>query len=163
MSWRNVDTSLCWCLTHLFCLNSSIADVRKGTHVFHPVLCQWSAVRLKGSHLCRWTEHLRKLHDEKKENEEEGLRIKDITIFLRHFQSSTRAWPAGRTVFKTSGPLSTPNNSFPMSCILLSTCILWDMASINCFWASTFLTEPSGALRYCTIGSKITWVGWALN
>jgi len=70
-----------------------------------------------------------------------------FTSVLRHFQSLTRGCPAGRTLCKTSGPFSIPNSSFPISLMLLSKWTLCDIASKNCFWASSFLGDPSGALR----------------
>lgn len=83
-----------------------------------------------------------------------------LTNVLRHCQSSTRGCPAGRTAFRTFGPSLIPNRSFPISFIAWSTCALWLNASINCFWASAFLGEPSGALRNCYIKTHANLMRW---
>lgn len=85
--------------------------------------------------------------------------LRSLTINLRQSQSSTKGWPAGRTVLSSFGPSSEPKRSFPISSILLSTCNLWDITSNSCFWASSFLEEPSGDTRYCAKKEKVQWGG----
>lgn len=77
------------------------------------------------------------------------------TMVLRQSQLSTSGDPAGLTLSSSSVPFSMPNKSFPISFTLLSTCILWDIASKTSFCASFFRREPSGALRNCQWTPKI--------
>lgn len=168
----DAHASLRRCLCHLLLADSSIAEVCKGSHVFHSVLGEGSTACLKApnlyvSHHFRITElFLNKnftkdhwwlewnchasIHCEPSRKKQE-IRViqlyRHCTIFLRQSQSSTRGCPVGRMASSTSEPFSIPNNSFPISFTLLSIWTLWDIASTNFFWASTFLVEPSGALR----------------
>jgi hypothetical protein len=84
------------------------------------------------------------------------------TMVLRQSQLSTSGDPEGLTTLSSVGLFSIPNKSFPISSTLLSTCILWDIASKTCFWASFFRGEPSGALRNCQWTTKIFNI-WLLD
>lgn len=166
--WTRGDAyaSLRRSLRHLLLADPSIAEVCEGPHVFHSVLGEGSTACLKApdlyvSHHFRITQltmnkntskdHwcvISSLRAIKKERGNKRIRLYRLcTISLRQSQSLTRGCPVGRMALSTSGPFSIPNNTFPISFTLLSIWTLWDIASTNFFWASTFLVVPSGALR----------------
>lgn len=137
--------------------DTTIANVSKCSHVFHPILRQWSTVCFKPSNL-EFSKFSTLLVINNTVNAQQGKDLNKhlyATIDFKHIQSSTRGEPGSLTALSMAEPFSGPNNSVPTNSMLLSNWVLCLTVSLIWLRICVFLSEPSSDLLYWREQNKI--------